>query len=412
MAQPDESATARRVLVVVNDLLVYRAATSRPTGIQRLAEGYATHLPEAGAASGVEVLPVVVTEGGFRSVQLGSGRRSRSAALAERALATSAILPRWLQEGARTLGRRVLARRAAGSGRPVETRPGDVALVLGAPWISPGMAASLVEARSRGEVRLAQLVHDLLPLTDARWFSDAQGTAAASDLRMLLMHADVLAADSVEVARDASAVTGQRVAAILPPDPVLPSPADPRGLVPTEPYILTVGTLHPRKNHVLLLDVWRAWIEADGPDLVPLLVIAGRRHPQDGPLFERLAADAIVRSRVRVVADASDAELAALLIGCRFLVFPSLAEGWGLPVREALAYGKPSIVTHAIPSAGSDGWVERVPTGEAVPLVDAVRRWWSDPSEVDRRSVAIRDGFVPRTWEAAARDLLGAILSW
>lgn len=414
MAHPpralDTEGVRRRLLVVVNDLLVYRAATARPTGIQRLAEGYALHLPRVADEAGVEVVPVVVSAEGFRAVPFDARRRSRSARVGEVVLAVSAILPRRLQERARAIGRRGLARLTSRTGQYLTPRTGDVALVLGAPWIAPGMADALVAARSRQDVGIAQLVHDLLPLTDPGWFADAQGTAAAGDLRVLLTNADTIVADSLEVAQEASQVVGRHVDTVLPPDPPLPAASDPRGLVPVEPYVLTVGTMHPRKNHGLLLDIWRAWIESDGPSAVPLLVMTGRRHPQDGPVFERLAADLALRHRVRHVADASDAELAALIASCRFLVFPSLAEGWGLPVREALAYGKPSIVTDAIPSAGSAAWVECVPAGDTAPLAQVISRWWSDPAEVDRRADAIRDGFEPRTWEVASRDLLTAIL--
>lgn len=328
------------------------------------------------------------------------------------ALRISAHLPRRVQERARTVGRRVLARRAGRAGHPLETGPLDTILILGAPWIAPGTAAGAVAARARSGSRLAQLVHDMLPLTGANWYGDAQGVAAAADLTALLAAADALAADSPEVATEAARVAHRRVTAVPPPDPILPTPDDPRGLRPEKPYVLTVGTLHPRKNHVLLLDAWSRWLASDnGADRVPVLVIVGRRHPRDGALFERLAADPVLRSRVRVVTDASDAELAALYEGCRFLAFPSLAEGWGLPIREALRFGKPSIVTDAIPSDDVSRFVEAVPAGDGDALYRAIRRWWDDPEPVQSRIRAIRAEFVPRSWDRACRDLLTAILS-
>ncbi len=89
--------------------------------------------------------------------------------------------------------------------------------------------------------------------------------------------------------------------------------------------------------------------------------------------------------------DASDAELAALYEGCRFLVFPSLAEGWGLPIREALRFGKPSIVTDAIPSSDVSRFVEIVPAGDGDALYQVIRRWWDDPEPVESRIRAIRE---------------------
>ena len=411
---PKEAAASGRLLIVVNDLLVYRTAATQPTGIQRLADGYARHLPAAAAALGVDVRRVVVAQDEVRELAqdvTASGGR-RLARGTELALRISAHAPRGVQERARTAGRRLLARRAGKAGHPLEIGPRDTLLILGAPWIAPGMAAGAVAARARSGARLAQLVHDMLPITGANWYGDAQGVAAAADLTMLLGAADALAADSPEVASEAAHVARRHVTAVLPPDPTLPAPDDPRGLRPETPYVLTVGTIHPRKNHVLLLDVWSRWLASDrGAGRVPWLVIVGRRHPQDRALFERLAAEPALRSRVRVVTDASDPELSALYEGCRFLAFPSLAEGWGLPIREALRYGKPSIITDAIPSSDVSRFVEAVPAEDADALYRVIRRWWDNPEPVESRIRAIRESFVPRSWDRACLDLLTAILS-
>ena len=413
-APADPQATGR-LLIVVNDLLVYRAASTQPTGIRRLVEGYARHLPAIAATLGLDVRMVVVAGDAVceTAEDVTAAGRGRLARAAELALRISAHAPRGIQERARTTGRRLLARRAGSGGRALDVGPRDTLLILGAPWIAPGMGAGAVAVRARSGARLAQLVHDMLPITGARWYGDAQGVAAAADLRALLVAADALAAVSPEVAAQAAEVAGRPVTPVPPPDPALPAPADPRGLCTQAPYILTVGTLHPRKNHVLLLDAWSRWLASAsdaGAGRVPFLVIAGRRHPRDGVVFERLAAEPALRTRVRVVTDASDPELAALYEGCRFLAFPSFAEGWGLPIREALRFGKPSIVTDAIPTSDVSPFVEVIPTGDGDALYAAIRRWWDDPAEVASRADIIRERFVPRDWDRACLDLLAAVL--
>lgn len=410
---PTEGAAAGRLLIVVNDLLVYRTAATQPTGIQRLAQGYARELPQVASTLGIQVLTVVVRPDEVREVTQDAGGGGRQVARgAELALRISAHLPRDVQERLRTVSRRILARRVRRLGHPLDIAAQDTLLILGAPWIAPGMAAGAVAAQARSGARLAQLVHDMLPITGARWYGDAQGVAAAADVTMLLGAADALAAVSPEVAAEAAHVAGRPVTAVPPPDPILPAPDDPRGLRPNTPYVLTVGTLHPRKNHVLLLDAWSRWLHTgDGAGGVPVLMIVGRRHPRDGVLFERLAAEPTLQSRLRVVTDATDPELAALYEGCRFLVFPSLAEGWGLPIREALSFGKPSIITDAIPSSDVAEFIEAVPAGDGDALYRAIRRWWDDGGALESRIRAIREQFVPRSWDRACLDLLAAILS-
>ena len=173
--------------------------------------------------------------------------------------------------------------------------------------------------------------------------------------------------------------------------------------------VLTVGTLHPRKNLPALVRIWDQWVQdsdrvqaVDGQP--PRLVIVGRRHPQDAALFETLAARPRARSRISLIHTADDAQLAALYAAARFLVMPSLAEGWGMPVREALVAGIPSIVTDAVPAANSSPYVKIVPAGDESALAAAIHEWW-DGSEPERRSAEIHEYFTPRTWVDVSREI-------
>jgi glycosyltransferase involved in cell wall biosynthesis len=124
------------------------------------------------------------------------------------------------------------------------------------------------------------------------------------------------------------------VVAPLGVDKVLPDPAEmPPGLYPDDPYFIAVGTIEPRKNHGFLLDLW----ETPGPDK-PLLLICGSRGWNNAEVFARL--DTLAEdARIKEVSGLSDAALAALIQGAKGMLFPSLAEGYGLPPVEALRLG-------------------------------------------------------------------------
>ena len=109
----------------------------------------------------------------------------------------------------------------------------------------------------------------------------------------------------------------------------------------TPPYFLSVGTFEPRKNHAGLLKAF----EGAAKDLGDTRLVLAGRPGWRGAAFERALAASPVRRRVRRVENVSDDELAALYRGARALVYPSLGEGFGLPVAEAMALGCPVITS-------------------------------------------------------------------
>lgn len=107
----------------------------------------------------------------------------------------------------------------------------------------------------------------------------------------------------------------------------------PANLPPRGPYFITVGTIEPRKNHAFLLDLWECW----GDDAPPLL-ICGSRGWENEDVFARL--DRLNEgSAVREITGLTDAALAHLVKNSAGALFPSHAEGFGLPPVEALTLG-------------------------------------------------------------------------
>jgi glycosyltransferase involved in cell wall biosynthesis len=108
------------------------------------------------------------------------------------------------------------------------------------------------------------------------------------------------------------------------------------------PYFLVLGTIEGRKNHQLLLEVWQGLVERLGEG-APKLVIVGSRGWQAEDVFRQLDSLGPLQSHVEERSNCSDEELAQLIAGARALLMPSLAEGYGLPVFEALELGTPVI---------------------------------------------------------------------
>lgn len=114
----------------------------------------------------------------------------------------------------------------------------------------------------------------------------------------------------------------------------VPVPSEvPAHLPPDRPYLVTVGTIEPRKNHSFLLDLW----DEMGPAAPPLLICGSRGWNNDS-VFARL--DALTpTSAVQEVPDLTDGAIAQLVNKSAGTLFPSHAEGFGLPPVEALTLG-------------------------------------------------------------------------
>ena len=151
-------------------------------------------------------------------------------------------------------------------------------------------------------------------------------------------------------------------------------------------YLLCVGTLEPRKNLQLALRAYEllpAALRAQYP-----LVIVGL----PGWRPEQLAAplqQALATGQVRLLGYQSDTCLAELLAGARLLLFPSLYEGFGLPVLEAMASGTPVILSHssALPEVAGEAGTYIDPHDERA-CADAIQHLIDDQPEWQRRRAA------------------------
>ena len=113
-------------------------------------------------------------------------------------------------------------------------------------------------------------------------------------------------------------------------------------LVPS-PYFVSVGTISPRKNNNVLLDLWEEMAESQSPESLPHLVFAGRRGWKCEDFFERLDSSPLLGVCVHEFNRLDDAAIGNLVAGAAGLLFPSCAEGFGLPPAEAAAAGVPVI---------------------------------------------------------------------
>lgn len=166
-------------------------------------------------------------------------------------------------------------------------------------------------------------------------------------------------------------------------------------------FVLAAGTLEPRKNLVGLMEAW-AGVRSEAE-----LVLVGPPGWEMAGIVRRAHAD-----RVRLLGFVPDAELAALYAACAVFAYPSLYEGFGLPVLEAMSCGAPVVTSDlsSLPEVAGDAAVLVDPRDPAA-LRDALARLLADPGERARLSAAGRARAATFTWERTARETLAALES-
>lgn len=259
--------------------------------------------------------------------------------------------------------------------------------------------------RGVGAAPALVFIHDLIPLTHPQYSRSGQAAVHARRLRQALQAAHGLVVNSQHTAEELAAFAA-RERLLLPPlcvahlAPVVDLAHEPAAAPLPGPYFVVLGTVEARKNHALLLDLWDRWAaeRAVGNEL-PMLVVIGQPGWEAASTLARLQAGA---AHLRWLPDADDAQVAAYLRHATALLMPSFAEGYGLPLAEALALGTPAIVSDlpALREVGGEvplylaandaqGWYEAV-RGYAVPGE-------AGPREAQRQRLL---AWQAPTWEA------------
>jgi len=295
--------------------------------------------------------------------------------------------------------------------------PGDILCVFGSPWFHPDYAGFIRKATADRSMQTALLVYDLIPLLRPEWCDAGLVRVFRRWFEGFAPQADHIFAISDATARDVERwAMRDQVQLSLPVHtlpigtgfsgpPVTAAESLPAGLRPGG-YALIVSTIEARKNHLLAFRAWRRMVEEMPPETVPPLVFAGRVGWLVQDLMQQLENCRYLDGKVIVVPNPTDSELATLYRGCRFTLFPSLYEGWGLPVTESLSFGKLCIASNrtSVPEAGGD-YCLYIDPENITEATETIRRACTDDVLIAEREAAIRDGFKPVPWRRSAEAL-------
>ncbi len=296
-----------------------------------------------------------------------------------------------------------------------KAKPGDTFFVSGAFWASPTALRSLWNAKELG-ARVGFLCYDLIPIRHPEFCDEGLTKLFTSSFGSICHIVDFIFTISEYVKRDVETYLDEN--GIKLPVVALPLAHE---LAPTRtsaklservqailkrPYVLFVSTIEARKNHVYAFTVWQRLLERS-PEIVPDMIWVGRPGWLVQDLMQRVERLHHLDGKLKIINNMSDLELQALYKGSLFSFYPSLAEGWGLPVAESLMFGKPAVVskTTSLPEVGGD-FVWYIDPDNVTEGVNLIERLLTEPHRLDGAARRIREHFKPRLWLDVCRDLV------
>ena len=309
---------------------------------------------------------------------------------------------------------RALFSRAARS----SIRQYDIFLTMGAFWSVSGVGL-LLQALKNSGVIIGVYIHDIFNVTDPDYFKVRDTRIFIKGFVEAVTFADfILTTSEFNKAALIKHMTSRNLQPL--PIQVVPlaqelsiSAADGDVLsnvaeIANSEFVLCVGTIEVRKNPTYLFNVWKLMVHTDRAT-IPTLVFVGRSGWLVQDLMEQLEACNYLDGKIVILHDVTDVELALLYQKCLLTMFPSWAEGWGLPVGESLAHGKICITSKAgaIPEVAGE-LADYLDPYNARDGLEALLRYLDDPELRRRRECEIACHFNPRSWRKVAEDFLNS----
>lgn len=272
-----------------------------------------------------------------------------------------------------------------------------------------------VDHMASGATPRVLTVHDLCFLTHPAFFPWKDRVLHQLGLRRSLSGARLVIAVSeataaavrehLGLAADRIRVIPEAPAAVFAAAPALAAVEAARRLSGDAPYALFVGTLEPRKDVTGLVQAFTLARRRAG--LPHRLLIVGRPGWKSAPLLT--AADAGAAAGVVRLGYLTDEVVAALMAAAGCFVYPSLAEGFGLPVLEAMAAGAPVVISDARALVEvSGGAAEVVPAGDPEALAARLADVLGDAARQAHLAARGRRRAAEFSWDGTARATLAA----
>lgn len=296
---------------------------------------------------------------------------------------------------------------------------GDIFFDLDSAWISPLKRSWLLPKLKAQGVKIVVQIYDIIPVTHPVYCHAYTVLSFLEYLGAHLSYADLMIANA-KATIDAMRALTEEAGFRMPETAVVPlgcdfsgrqrneetdCPSNVRDKIRKIPekgkYILMVGTIEPRKNHAYVLNAFDQALFEQGVNLV----FAGRIGWNMAEFAERIQSHPQQGKQFYHIPDGSDDEIAWLYENAYAVAFPSLDEGFGLPIIEAFLHGTPVLASDipVLREVGGDSCVYFDVMDEKA-LSEQTIQLLSDQEQYQKLKKQV-GGYKPYTWEESAKKM-------
>lgn len=295
---------------------------------------------------------------------------------------------------------------------------GDVLISIGLDWDHP-YVSEFHRIAKNGGIKIITCCYDLIPVIYPQFCVGDVASKFTEYLYRLSWGSSGVLCISEQTRRDYEALC-LKIGAPQPPTCVITlgdSLSDQTGEISEQindlmarPFILFVSTIERRKNHEVLYRAYHLLCKAGQRDLLPIMVFVGMPGWGVGDLLKDIEIDPLTQDLIVQLNHVSDAELNNLYKNALFCVYPSLYEGWGLPVAEALALGKALLVSDqgSLPEVGGD-LVAYLPPWNAQAWADGILDLLTSPEKIKAMESRVRQEYKVHRWAETAVKVVSFI---
>lgn len=294
-------------------------------------------------------------------------------------------------------------------------RANDSVIIVGAGWVRPTILDELWRRKQRAGFKVYHFIHDVIPVKYPHLFGPGHFELFTEYLFEVAHVSDGLITNSIASKND----TIEYFKNLLLPEPPIGvirlgdelelkgEPIIPMQRFKSGEYILAVGTIEIRKNHALLYATYKL-AQAKNIKLPPL-VIVGRPGWNAGDTVFAMTHDPEMEGLIYILKNTHDAELDWLYRNCMMTIYPSMYEGWGLPIAESLVYSKMALSasTSSMPEIAGD-LLEYFQPFDASDCLRAITMCLK-PGYIGEAEARIKQQYKVQTWQATYDEFRAVI---